>query len=95
MYSAAAVTSLTASGTGNAALASMRARSANPPAGSAAEPSTRSPTAGEVTPSPVARTRPHTSSPGVNGRGGFTWYSPLHSSESAKFIAEAATSTRT
>src|SRR5262249_10546924 len=57
--------------------------------------STRSPIATLLTPSPRASTTPATSAPGVNGIGGFTWYSPRHMSTSGKFSDAACTRRRT
>src|SRR4051812_45940069 len=74
------------SGTGKAACASMSAYSANAPGPPAGEPSTRC---------PVPTISPVSSTPGVYGRGGFSWYMPIAMSTSGKFSAAARTSTST
>src|SRR5262245_59240218 len=56
---------------------------------------TRSPTCGDVTPSPTADTTPANSLPGVNGGGTEIWYSFDTISASGKLSAAAMTSTTT
>ena len=69
--------------------------SANPPPPKVGMASTRSPTEHAVDAVAEPSTTPATSAPGVNGSGGFTWYSPRHMSTSGKFSDAACTRSRT
>ena len=67
-------------------------RSAKPPIG--ADASTRSPTAKPLRRrAPTSRTTPAISAPGMNGKGGFTWYLPCTIRMSKKLQPAAFTST--
>ena len=93
MKKAAASGSSRPAGAGRVLFAFMSAISANAPEGIAGPPITRSPTATPATPGRAVTTSPHSSTPGVYGSGGRTWYPPRHISTSGKFAA--APSTRT
>src|SRR5207245_1876824 len=67
------------------------ARSAKAPSGTEAR--MRSPAAKPSTPRPAARTTPASSAPGMNGKGGFTWYCPRTMRRSKKLQPAARTST--
>ena len=87
MCSAAASASSSAGGAAKAAAASSRAYSAKAPPGSTGVPITRSPARSPAT------TSPHSSTPGVKGSGGRTWYRPRTISASGKLTAAARTRT--
>src|SRR5881396_3539825 len=79
------------SGMRHAPGAGTTARSAKAPSGTEAK--MRSPAAKPSTPRPVARTTPASSAPGMNGKGGFTWYCPRTMRRSKKLQPAARTST--
>src|SRR3989475_1908863 len=78
-------------GIGHALRAGTTARSAKAPSGTEAR--MRSPAANPSRPRPAARTTPASSAPGMNGKGGFTWYCPRTMRRSKKLQPAARTST--
>ena len=89
---AAALADESPSGTSKTCDAGSSVCSANPPP----RATTRRPIKSVDTPSPTDTTVPAVSLPGVNGRGGFTWYSPLtwRTSGNARPTASVSTTSR-
>src|SRR5680860_943630 len=92
---AAAADHSISSGIANVVASAARVCSAKAPRPALGMASTRALTSPGSTPSPTPVTTPATSAPGVNGKGGFTWYSPRHINTSGKLSAAARTSIAT